>query len=549
MATHTNSRPAKKPAVIRHAPGVTTASGKGEFLRLLPAAVISAVVHIGLFGLLFLVASPSSQANNQTESVDNSVKADDDTQKDDKQFSLEVTDDDPEGKDAEVDINYNVPREGKESVPGKMRPNDPAGVEGGKDEPLKSLGAIKGTGGGTGGGNTGPNGTALKKGERGGYVGGSSRLAPGSFYGRSGQTKKKMVREGGGNPLSEAAVARGLKWIVRHQSPDGRWSLDAFHRHHRGCNCDGKANSENDTAGTAFGLLPLLGAGYTHKRKKGTPNPYAGNVLRGLSFLMRKQNKRTGSFGGGMYAHGLATIAICEAYGLTRDPLLKRAAQRAVNYIVYAQDKEGGGWRYSPNEPGDTSVVGWQVMALKSAQMAELDVPREVMKRAQYFLDSVMDEGTGGYKYQPKDAAADAMTAVGLLCRQYLQSWGPSSPRMVKGVKNWLDKYPPDLNHKNMYYYYYATQVLHHFGGVSWKKWNNKMRDMLIATQDKGMTPRRQHQKGSWSPAGEQWGAPGGRLMFTSLSILTLEVYYRYLPLYRRDVVAKDDQDLKGMKK
>jgi hypothetical protein len=545
MATHVNSRPASRPAVIRHAPAVAS-GGKSEFLRLLPAAVASAVVHVGLFGLLFLVASPSSQANNQIENVDNTVKTDD--AKDEKKVNLAVADEDLEGKDSDIEIQYNNPREEKESVPGKMRPNDPHGVEGGKDERLKDLGAIKGMGGGTGGGMKGPNGTALVKGDPGGYVGGNSRPSPGSFYGRSGSTKKRALREGGGNPKSEAAVALGLQWIARHQAPDGRWSLQAFHRHHRACNCGDKANHENYTAATAFGLLPLLGAGYTHKVKKGVTNPYRHRVLLGLSYLMRRQDKRTGNFGGGMYAHGLATIAMCEAYGLTRDPLLKRSAQRAVNYIVKAQDLNGGGWRYSPREAGDTSVVGWQVMALKSAQMAELDVPRDTMRRAEGFLDSVMDPATAGYQYMPANSPTEAMSAVGLLCRQYLQSWGPSSPRMVKGVRKWLDTHPPDPGLKNMYYYYYATQVLHHFGGQSWKKWNVKMRDMLIAGQDKGTDRKTNHQKGSWSPVGEQWGAAGGRLMITSLSVLTLEVYYRYLPLYRRDVVEKKDQDIKGKK-
>jgi hypothetical protein len=92
-----------------------------------------------------------------------------------------------------------------------------------------------------------------------------------------------------------------------------------------------------------------------------------------------------------------------------------------------------------------------------------------------------------------------------------------------------------------MYYYYYATQVMHHFGGEAWEKWNPKMRDTLIARQDKGTDRAHPHQKGSWPAAGDAYGDYGGRLMVTSLSLLTLEVYYRHLPLYRRDAVTKDD--------
>src|SRR5262249_38330462 len=148
-------------------------------------------------------------------------------------------------------------------------------------------------------------------------------------------------------------------------------------------------------------------------------------------------------FGGNMYSQGLATIAICEAYGLSQDPKLRKPAQLAVTYIVQAQHTEGG-WRYSPRTPGDTSVVGWQVMALKSAQMAGLDVPDNTMKKAIRFLDSACDTGSEGYSYVPNSGAAPTMSAVGLLCRQYLQSWGPKNGRMINGVENWIRKNPPN---------------------------------------------------------------------------------------------------------
>ena len=124
---------------------------------------------------------------------------------------------------------------------------------------------------------------------------------------------------------------------------------------------------------------------------------------RPLQFLSQeRQDKRTGYFGGGMYAHGLATIAMCEAYGMTQDPNLRRPAQMAINYIVSAQH-DAGGWRYSPGQAGDTSVAGWQVMALKSAQMAGLDVPELTMKKAQNFVEAVCakDADEGYPRYLP----------------------------------------------------------------------------------------------------------------------------------------------------
>src|SRR5204863_5973968 len=92
---------------------------------------------------------------------------------------------------------------------------------------------------------------------------------------------------------------------------------------------------------------------------------------------------------------------------------------------------------------------------------------------------------------------------------------------------------------KDVYYYYYATQVMHNFGGDDWKAWNEKMRDQMIASQETAANQPATY--GSWSPAGDQWGRTGGRLMTTSLNLLTLEVYYRYLPLYYRDAGYKMD--------
>src|SRR5262249_27457387 len=105
----------------------------------------------------------------------------------------------------------------------------------------------------------------------------------------------------------------------------------------------------------------------------------------------------------------------------------------------------------------------------------------------------------------------------------------------VRRIQNW--KPQP----ANMYFSYYATQVMHHLGGPGWDAWNVPMRDGLIAAQDKGTTPNHAHQKGSWYHSGSY----AGRLMDTSLSILTLEVYYRHLPLYRREVGA-DKEVLNG---
>lgn len=357
-----------------------------------------------------------------------------------------------------------------------------------------------------------------------------SRMA----QGRDPRLRSQMVVHEGGTIHSEAAVANGLRWLSRHQASDGSWSLNRF-QHDGECNgrCGATGGANSDTAATGLGLLPFLGAGQTPER-----GIYSDHVKRGLAWLVNAQKSngdlRSGS--GNMYAHGIASIALCEAYMLTKDESLRGPAQKAVDFIVKAQDKSdrrrGGGWRYSPGEQGDLSVVGWQLMALQSARHAGLKVPEEVFDRADKFLDSVQGGKHGGlYSYVSGRAPEDAMIAEGLLCREYL-GWPADHPGLTEGSKHLL-KHLPKAESPNIYYWYYATQTMHHLGGEGWETWNTAARDTLIALQsDEG------HEAGSWDPVGGAIGGhdvqSGGRLYMTSLAICTLEVYYRHLPIYRR---------------
>ncbi len=514
MATpNVKARPA--PLVVRREP-----QGGGESWFLLIAVLCSILINGGLLGGGYLLAkSTTSSEKKDTEAIvedEDVVKSTAKTEKlPESNDPFTTTDEDPTRQEFHTDIKYDSERIAEISMPGLTDPSAQIGMPSGSPDALPtSMPLPLGVSGiGQGGAIAGPDPGNFALGP----PGGSTRGLPagGSIFGRSGATKKWALERGGGTGPSEAAVTRGLRWLVMNQRVDpkygdGYWELGS-----------------HDIAGTAFGLLPLLGSGHTHKPKKG--NPYDKPIEKALAFLMRKQDKKTGKFSGNMYEHGLATIAICEAYGLSQDPILRRPAQMGVNFIKSAQHSEGG-WRYSPGQAGDTSVVGWQVMALKSAQMCGLDVPEAVMRKAQHFLDSVCDPGNEGYGYASR-GSSNTMTAVGLLCRQYLQSWGPKNKRMIDAVENHLKRTPPPAGQpKNMYYYYYATQVMHHFGGQAWKEWNDKMREALIASQDKS---GRVATDGSWDSTGDSHSA--GRLMTTSLCLLTLEVYYRHLPLYYRD--------------
>ena len=336
------------------------------------------------------------------------------------------------------------------------------------------------------------------------------------------------------NTEKERCVRRALQWLAKHQLPDGRWSLEAYKTRCKDGTCTGPGDVRSDVAATALALLPFLGAGQTQN----TRGPYANNVRAGLYWLMRNQGS-DGDLRGGynMYAHGLATIALCEAYGMSHDKSIGAAAQRAVDFIQNAQNPKTGGWRYQPGEEGDTSVVGWQIMALKSAQMAMLNVDTAVIERAKLFLKSVSSSGSEGsfaggrFGYMPGNGPTPTMTSVGLLCCQYL-GMPRNDPAMVDGTAYLLAN-APETGVRNLYYWYYATQVMHNQPGRVWDTWNRKIRRILIETQaTEGCAA------GSWAPqtpSPDPWGSRGGRLMMTSLSALTLEVYYRYLPLYQVD--------------
>ena len=329
----------------------------------------------------------------------------------------------------------------------------------------------------------------------------------------------------GATSASEAAVDRALEWFVRHQRSDGAWSLEYRSKQCK-AECDHAGTlATGRVAATSLALLPFLGAGHTHRQGN-----YRAQVARGLKFLERvveSEGHAAEPNGGGMYAHALATIVLCEAYAMTGDRALMRQAQRAVHFIAASQDPLGGGWRYVPGQPGDTSAVGWQLMALKSGHMSYIRVSPDTVAHASRFLDSVQLDGGAEYGYLPGYLESrGSTTAIGLLSRMLL-GWKRDESGLVEGVRR-LGMTGPSPN--DYYYNYYATQVMHHYEGPAWAQWNAKLRDQLVTAQSK-----RGHSAGSWYVEGGFDGhqSIGGRLYCTSLAAMTLEVYYRYLPLYQ----------------
>ncbi len=371
-----------------------------------------------------------------------------------------------------------------------------------------------------------------------GKTGGGGDLTIGNLRGGSGSTKHLMLKKGGGTNETEAAVARGLAWLAKQQIDDGNgmghWEYDASHK-------------EAVIAATGMSLLPFLAAGETHfpRAKKDRPKELEGvpempqyhtHVGKGLKYLLKKMGPKGNLAKGGheMYEHGIATIALCEAAGMVgdKDPELKSKATAAAQYIVNAQAKDGS-WGYqSGSAGGDTSIVGWQVQALKSADISGLKVVglKTAMKNAETFLESVMTNTKEAYNfgYAKKGGGSEACTAVGTLCRMYM-GWTPKTPALVRGVEHIKQAPPAPGATLDLYKHYYSTQVMHFYEGPDWHKlWNPAMQKTFLGAQDKGGGK----DNGSWAPNFGS-GFPG-RLGTTCMSLLTLEVYYRHLPLYDR---------------
>jgi hypothetical protein len=370
-----------------------------------------------------------------------------------------------------------------------------------------------------------------------------------SATGLGGRTagRSAAVRRSGGNASSEAAVEAALKWLADHQNRNGSWSWG----YTPGDRCNGFDNpgdKKSKMGATGLALLPFLGAGYTHQEGK-----YKDVVKKGLRYLvgnmivrnnMGKLFEENGAGHEHMYCHGIAACALAEAYGMTQDRKLKAPAQFAINYIVAAQHPENGGWLYTPRAGGDTSVVGWQVMALKSAVLSYLQVPAPVKALSNRWLDIVQwDQPPGqygigaayGYRRPGDRPKASACSAIGLLCRMYLGAKA-DDPGLQLGVKN-ISQKGPERN--GMYYNYYASMLMYQADGPDgdmWKAWNLKMRDQLINRQVKAGK-----DKGSWYFTDGHSGQAGGRVYSTAMAAMTLEVYYRYMPIYQKDNVERDD--------
>ncbi len=341
--------------------------------------------------------------------------------------------------------------------------------------------------------------------------------------------RSEAAERRGASARSEQAVRSALDWLAQAQTNAGNWDPIAYDagRETRVAGRDrGGAGRDAQTGTTGLALLAFLAAGHTHHE-----GPYRDNVRRGLEYLLQIQG-RDGNLGGPakvyelMYCHAMASFALTEALGMSGDERLLEPARRAIGYTLKAQNATTGGWRYQPGDPGDTSQLGWQYMALKSAELAGLQIPDSARRGVMQFLQEVSSGKHGGNaSYRRGEAPSRPMTAEAIVCWQLLgmQREHPAADEAAQYLLGEL----PGQGTDNLYYWYYATLALYQLQGDAWNQWNQALQTRLVKTQ-RSEPPL----AGSWDPD-PLWGSYGGRIYSTAMSALCLEVYYRFLPLYR----------------
>jgi len=359
----------------------------------------------------------------------------------------------------------------------------------------------------------------------------------------------KVVRDPGAEKLRAAGtIDLGLKWLAAHQDTDeGRWDAKGFMKHDPADDrCDGSGNEAFDVGITALALLAFLDGGFTD-RGDARENPYATSVKQGLRYLLASQDKE-GCFGSRrhvqfMYGHAIATLAMCDAFAMTKNPRYRKPAEDGTAFILNARNP-GAGWRYDPRGgESDTSVTAWCVTALRAARHCGLDVPQQAFDDAVLWVDKVTEPGFGkvGYNYaggavcRPEAVykrfpaeRSESMTAAGMWIRLLAGEDPGVSEAVRKGAKLCAGK-PPSWNPEDgsidMYYWHFGTLALFQVGGEEWRTWSARMKAAVVPHQH---APGSGARTGSWDPIGP-WGlTDGGRIYSTALMTLCLEVEGRY---------------------
>ena len=348
---------------------------------------------------------------------------------------------------------------------------------------------------------------------------------------------------GYGDAMTEATVMKVLWWLKAHQNTDGSW---------------GKGNK---IANTALAVLTYL----AHGEYPGSPSPYKRDfgpvVQQALDFLIG--NIYTGpdnqphfrGTDGNEFSFLIGTYALCEAYGMTKNPNCKEAAHRCLYRIVENQSSTGG-WDYKVNKNStrdDLSFAGWAIQALKAGKMAGLHPEglQTAINKAINCLKKRSYSKSGGFTYTPtanNNGGATGLAGVGTLAMQLLgRGSEPEAQNALEVMRDWKPSFDPDgLSAKKpggspQYYCYYATQCKYQAGmkagamkndEVTWQNWNVAMKKLYPASiidlpEKVPDYTGKEHKQGYFENKDAHTTRP---YMDTCLAALQLMVYYRYLP-------------------
>jgi hypothetical protein len=310
----------------------------------------------------------------------------------------------------------------------------------------------------------------------------------------------------------DQSIGKGLAYLSRQQNPDG--SFDS---------------GGPRIAMTGLTLMSFLAAGHTPGAGK-----YGGLVRNATDFLL-KSAPDDGYFGrvdgSRMYGHGIATLALAEVYGVEtsaeKREQIRAVLLKSVKVILAAQDvkKEephGGGWRYEPQSlDSDLSLSGWNVLALRACRSAGLAVSKEPIDRAVAYVLKCYKPDQHAFAYQPGRDASVAMTGVAVLSLYLMDN--PARKELTESLPYLRDQAVTDDTHYPCYARYYSVQAAYQSGGPLWQAVWKRTSDTLLASQvdDGGWPPSRSPEE-------------PGRAYSTAVSVLTLAIPYRLLPIYQR---------------
>lgn len=337
-----------------------------------------------------------------------------------------------------------------------------------------------------------------------GFVMPAQAAEPETIRGRKPQDVADVVIE----PQTEQIIQGALKWLAAQQSPSGAWS-----------------ENQNPVAMTGYVTMAFLSCG--HLPGEGE---HSRTVSRGVQYLLdcvgpdgyiSSASAAAGKKQSNMYDHGIAGIALAEVYGQTKDPNVRAKLEKVIKLTVSAQSKQGG-WRYAPRPTdADISVTVLQVVQLRAAKNAGMDVPQETIDRAVKYVRSCVDQKSGGFCYQPgNNKPGFARTAAAIYS---LQVCGQYDDPLIGPGSRYLDQ-TRDTREWFTYGHFYAAPAKYMIGGETWKNWYQHMSKKLTSSV------RRNGEMYSWSAVDN----PRNDIYATAVYTMILAMPYHYIPLYQR---------------